>query len=125
MSIMVYYIHVANNSGAGKLTRGRVMHVVYEWVIEEMDRSGEEDEIVDVNHADTFQDTIRYTEDNEEGFDVGVVCDLFYIDGGSERGWAYIKGGKLPDNFTDAYDRIIRKVPQRFHREIQEAAQTA
>lgn len=101
------------------------MAVHYEWVVElveEVDPAlaglNLEEDIVDVDHADTYAEALRLAADPENGFryEIGLVRD---DDNG--RSWAYVENGVLPENFYDAYDRPVAKVPQRFFREVAKA----
>jgi len=88
------------------------MVVYYEWVMETMDG----DDIVDVDHADTYADAVRRA---SNGARIGLVRDHDrHDDGDAERSWAYITDGRLPEWFTDAGDAPTIKVPKRFHREV-------
>lgn len=75
-----------------------------EYLMEEIDEYGD---ILNVHYSDTFP---GYP---EKGIEVGLMRD---DDKG--RSWAYITNGKLPENFLDAYGRIVAKVPQRYHKEL-------
>lgn len=80
----------------------------YEWLIEERDLDGE---ILDVDHADKFPGFPKHHQE------IGVVLDehrnVYMV-----RSWAYIKNGKLPSHFKDAFGGQTCKVPKRFHDEV-------
>ena len=80
----------------------------YEWDLE----TWEDGEIVNHNFFDKMQSPSQ-VESNEH---IVLVCDD--QDG---RSWAYVKDGKLPEFFLDAYDIPVRKVPKKFHRELKNA----
>lgn len=94
------------------------MLIRYEWDIE----TWEDDEILDHDHRDKLHDfggeelTRAVAED---GYRLVLVRDVANKWGDhTHRSWAYVTDGKLPDDFLDAYDRPVAKVPQRFHKEF-------
>jgi uncharacterized protein (UPF0128 family) len=80
-----------------------------EWLLEEVDGN----EIVNVDHAETYAQVVSWQEAGKD-YSVGLVRDL--PSGG--RSWAYIEDGKLPAYFMDAYGEETAKVPAKYHREI-------
>lgn len=85
--------------------------VTYEWSIEIMD--GED--IVDSNFAEKLKDL-----DLSEGELVLVRRTGNEIDGETDRLWAYVKDGKLPDTFSDSMGTpIAYDVPKRFVKELE------
>lgn len=85
------------------------MKTIYEWDYETVNKDGD---IIDHNHAD------KLTEFSE-------VCKtdtlVLVRDSDNERAWAYVENGKLPEFFSDAYQRPTTKVPKRFHKELANA----
>lgn len=89
--------------------------VAYEWTLETV----EDGDIVDSNFVDSL------TEINNAdltGKDLGLVRNEGNEnDGVTNRLWAYVKDGKLPDYFQDAYlQNTSIKIPARFHKELQD-----
>ena len=87
--------------------------VAYEWTLETV----EDGDIVDSNFVDSL------TEINNAdltGKDLGLVRNEGNEnDGVTNRLWAYVKDGKLPECFSDSMGAPIAiKVPQRFHVEL-------
>ena len=87
----------------------------YEWTLETIELG----EIIDNDFSDKLD------------FDIAKVLDVPYydlglvrnegneIDGVNERYWAYVKEGKLPDNFKTAMGEDTGiKIPNRFHDEL-------
>jgi hypothetical protein len=87
--------------------------VAYEWTLETV----EDGDIVDSNFADNLTEI-----DNADliGKDLGLVRNEGNEnDGVTDRLWAYVKDGKLPECFADSMGTPIAiKVPQRFHNEL-------
>jgi hypothetical protein len=92
------------------------MKVAYDWDIEELTLD-EHAEIVDHWYADSLANyPIRPLTPNE---DLTLVrYEYTDIDGEQSRYWAYVRNGKLPEFFSDAYDVTDIKVPQKFHKEL-------
>ncbi len=86
--------------------------ISYEWTLEII----EDTDIVD----STFSDTLDFDRAELIGNDLGLVRNEGNDNAGLEdRYWAYVKGGKLPEYFTNAMGESINiKVPQRFHAEL-------
>ena len=87
--------------------------VAYEWTLETV----EDGDIIDSNFADNLTEI-----DNADliGKDLGLVRNEGNEnDGVTDRLWAYVKDGKLPEYFSDSMGTPIAiKVPQRFHNEL-------
>lgn len=94
---------------------------VYEWDVETWD---EHDDIQDHAHSDKLEagmlDTCTYIDENNDAITphlvlVRDVWELFSEEDGDlkYRDWAYVKDGKLPEEFMDGI-----KVPKRFHEEL-------
>ena len=62
-------------------------------------------------------ENITFNKADLYGKDFGLVRDEGNeIDGLTDRYWAYVKGGKLPEYFSDSMGVPIKiKVPKRFH----------
>ena len=90
------------------------MPVNYEWDRETVDEHGD---IIDHNHANKLKDII-----NDDGVLV-LVRDVYTEANGVEcRSWAYVdENNFLPEFFTDAFDKPVAKVPQRFDKELRNA----
>lgn len=90
----------------------------YEWTAEGIDEHGD---IQDSHFAESLADLLREAEDLRAKWptvDIGLVRD----DSDGDRAWAYLDdAGNLPDDFRDAYDRPVAKVPQRFRDELRRA----
>ena len=96
------------------------MSVSYEWDVELVETYEDGDNDVhdhmhQASYADCLKQAAQPLEDRHQ-WEIVLVCD---DDNG--RSWAYVKEGKLPEYFEDAYGGEPRKVPQRFHKEVQEA----
>lgn len=87
--------------------------VEYEWTLEELD--GEN--IVDSNFASSLS---FFCKDSLEGKDLGLVRNEGNEDKGvTDRYWAYVKDGKLPEFFTNANgDDTGIAVPQKYHKQL-------
>ncbi len=84
------------------------MTVTIEWIIEEMDG----DEIIDVQHPETYAQALSWMYPNTD-YRVGLVKDR--QDG---RSWAYIEDGAIAEYFTDSYGEEMGKVPAKYVREV-------
>lgn len=86
--------------------------VAYEWTLETI----EDGDIVDSD----FSDNLTFSKEDLQGKDLGLVRNEGNeIDGVTDRFWAYVKDGKLPEYFSDSLCHEIGiKVPQRFHNEL-------
>ena len=90
----------------------------YEWDIEEVDPHGD---IVDHHFLDGHPDGLAPEhERSSEGwrYDLVLVRTTYsnpetrsYTD----RSWAYVRNGKLPEMFEDAYQIPVHKIPKRFY----------
>lgn len=91
--------------------------VKYEWSIETVDEHGD---IVDCD----FSDTLAAFKD--EWPVPNVELALLRREGSESQGetdrlWAYIKDGKLPETFSDAWGAPVSvNVPKRFHKELEQ-----
>ena len=96
--------------------------VEYEWDAELVQRvetpSLEAGEVLDHDFAASYAGAL----DNARRFQgewCQQSCDIVLVrDNGNERSWAYVVAGRLPELFTDAYDRPVARVPKRFHQEV-------
>jgi hypothetical protein len=94
------------------------MTTTYEWVIETLEDEGED--IAEVNHAETYAEALRWASSIEGRYDIGLVRDVGNdLVGITDRAWAYVKEGALPETFSygAGEDSGIR-VPKRFHEEL-------
>jgi hypothetical protein len=101
------------------------LKTTYEWIVEQID---EHDDIIDTNSHDSYEDAMSERLDVAHGavrMDVGICRDV----GNNEQGvvdrvWAYVRGGVLPEYFTDGTEidgevaEVSIKVPKRFHAEV-------
>jgi hypothetical protein len=95
----------------------------YEWAINEIDPADEYEDIIDVDHADTYREALlKAARVRAEGrrADIELVRDQ--INNGDEllndRTWAAVDDGKLPPFFSYGDGSSAWRVPQRFHREV-------
>ena len=94
---------------------------VYEWDVELVDK--EYEDILDHEHSDKCPGIP--TLDTEVVFErLVLVRDVYRQWDLSDRTWAYVKDGKLPEYFSDAWQReeTKHKVPKRFHAELEKYA---
>lgn len=100
------------------------MPVRYEWDVETVtDRDSdehEEGEVLDHHHVASYAEALAYTREVEpedgERFQIVLVRDSDEHEEG--RSWAYMKDGKLPTFFEDAYSVHTAYVPDQFHDEV-------
>jgi hypothetical protein len=90
-----------------------------------METVDEHGDIVDSDFADTLAELLAAWGALGPGRELVLVVDIWSDECDlRDRGWAYVEGGKLPAWCLDASDgeggpgRRVRKVPQRFHREL-------
>jgi len=85
--------------------------IVYEWTNEVIDEHGD---IIDQDFAERLQEL------SETNGGIGIVRDEGDEHALTDRSWAYVKSGKLPEFFSDAYQNETGiKVPKRFHDELE------
>jgi hypothetical protein len=91
----------------------------YEWVVETVERDGEDEDILDVNHYDTYAEAKEYAARAGTDFDgvpvfqrIGLVRDEGQHP--LNRSWAYVVDGALPSHFSDAYGHLTTKVPTKY-----------
>lgn len=99
------------------------MTVCYEWdceIVADIESDDFEDnEVIEHIHGDSYKWVREWSANNPCGS--GRRYDIVLVrDDDNGRSWAYIEDGKLPEYFTDAFDRVTAKVPKRF---VQELAQ--
>jgi hypothetical protein len=105
------------------------MPVNYEWLAEEVDEHGD---IYEVHHFDSYAEAKAFVS-KEYKVHVGLVRDVWNdAEGLIDRTWAYIQGGKLPEQFSDAFGGGFGdefepahngpKVPQKYHKEVEKGA---
>lgn len=103
------------------------MTVCYEWDVEEVtaaeSESFEAGECIDHYHQTSYEDCLAFMRSPVKSFaDLDVeYCICIVRDDDEGRAWAYLENGKLPDNFEDAYQVPVAKVPKRFHEEVAKA----
>ncbi len=88
--------------------------VNYEWTLEAID------EFDDISDSEFSEKLSAFADAELNGKDIGLVRNEgTEADGLTDRYWAYIKDGKLPEFFSDDQGREVNiKVPQRFHEEL-------
>lgn len=93
------------------------MTVVYEWVVEYLDDIGD---IVSVEHWDAYKHAAKSAEPGlpDHTTRIGLVRDRLYDDQLTERLWAYVVDGVLPETFEDCGAPTGFKVPQSFRNEV-------
>ena len=100
------------------------MAVTYEWLVDFVDEDGD---IIDVYHADTYAEALKWAQDSDflqsrefHHADIGLVRDVGNdLEGITDRQWAYIEDGKLPERMDwGGGETGGAKVPQRFHKEL-------
>jgi hypothetical protein len=91
----------------------------YEWDIELVDEHGD---ILAHHHSDKCPG-IPADDYDDEGLVPALVLvrDRWDEGGLTERWWAYVEDGKLPERFADAYGNEGPSVPKRFHAELQQS----
>lgn len=96
------------------------MAVIYEWIVETLESATDDDpDILEVHHTDTLAEARAWAATIEEPTRIGLVRDVGNdIEGLTDRAWAYLENGKLPETFTYGADEDSGiHVPKRFHRE--------
>lgn len=88
------------------------MQTLYEWDYETVDVHGD---VQDHNHADKLS---MFTDSDKTDSLVLIRNSGNEAEGLTERYWAYVKNGKLPEYFQDSNENNICKVPARFHAEL-------
>lgn len=87
----------------------------YEWDYEVID--SDSGDVLDHWHEDSLSDFGRPLEENERL--LLVRNEGNEIEGLTDRLWAYVKDGKLPEYFSNAEgNEVGYKVPKRFHDEL-------
>lgn len=97
------------------------MATTYEWDVEELDApaTADDPEIVDHNFCDSYAEAVAILAGLDAPGRIVLVRNVGNdVEGLTDRAWAYVVDGKLPDEFTygaDEYSGI--RVPKRFHAE--------
>ncbi len=95
--------------------------VRYEWVIEILELEDDPEygpQIVEVNHADTYADALKFARDIPR-YHIGLVRDEGNdVEGLVDRAWAYMEDGKLPERFTEGLRSY--EVQKKFHKEVED-----
>jgi hypothetical protein len=89
----------------------------YEWTLEEI----KDGEIIDAD----FSDTLSFDKENLKGNDLGLVMNEGNEkEGLTNRLWAYVKNGSLPQFFSDSTGEETKyKVPVKFQKELKKYLQ--
>ena len=108
------------------MTNQKENFTAYEWAVELVDK--EYGDILDLAFSDKCPE-IPSTDDRlgaSYGLDIDVVFerlvlvrDVYRNWDLSDRSWAYVEDGKLPEYFSDPWQQEECKVPKRFHAEIE------
>lgn len=85
--------------------------IVYEWDYE----TWEDGEVIDHDHEDKLK---SFTPDRKTDHLVLVRNEGSDAEGLTDRHWAYVVEGKLPEFFSDTRGEISIRVPVRFHNEL-------
>ena len=101
--------------------------VFYEWDCETVmainSEQYEEGDVLEHYHSESYDDVFNRSKDTPADgatYRIVLVCDDDEC-----RSWAYLNDdGTLPEHLRDAYDKVIRKVPKRFHEEVRNCAKT-
>jgi hypothetical protein len=112
------------------------MAVRYEWDVETLDAApseanGFDPDILEHYHCETYAEALSMAAHySAEGWPnrIVLVRDVGNdLDGLTDRAWAYMKDGKLPETFSYAgasnYEDSGIAVPKRFHREAERATE--
>lgn len=93
------------------------MATTYEWIVETLDDDG--DDIMEVDHFDTYAEARDYAAKQARA-SVGLVRDVGNdVEGLTDRLWAYVVDGKLPEVFEQGHDMPTEvRVPKRFAQEV-------
>jgi hypothetical protein len=87
--------------------------IKYEWSYETVDSDGDIVESI-------FWDTLESFFDNDR---TNVLCLIRNegneIEGLTDRYWAYVENGILPNNFSNSIGIVDIKVPKKFHKEYE------
>lgn len=102
------------------------MAVTYEWDVEELDIVGvdvDDLDIIDHHFCDSYAKALVIAASfKDEGVPTAIVLVRNVgndLEGLTDRAWAYVKDGKLPETFTyGAGEDSDIKVPKRFHTEV-------
>ena len=94
------------------------MSCTYAWLCETVAGTAhevnEDSEILDHNYAATYAEALTYTRPDDKNHDRIVLVRI----SDDPMAWAYIKDGRLPTHFSDAWGAPCAKVPQRYHAEL-------
>jgi len=86
------------------------MKTVHEWDVERVC----DDEVLEHYHQESYADCLNFV----KSFNVPVGEELHVVlvrDDDKCRSWAYVEDGALAEIFTDACDRTVAKVPNKYH----------
>lgn len=107
------------------MQRGRMMATTYEWSVEFCDGPEDEADILDSIFRDTYAEALADGQnDGRENWRIVLVRNVGDdLEGLTDRAWAYIRDGALPETFTYGADEDSGiRVPKRFHDEVKRAA---
>lgn len=91
------------------------MATQYEWIVEEL----EGEDIVNVNHWDTYAEALKGAEDLGP-HRIGLVRESGgYLNW--TKAWAYVVDGVLPADMLDAYDNVVTHVPKKYRDQFAKA----
>jgi hypothetical protein len=94
-------------------------NTTYEWDIESVDEHGD----IQGHHFFDKCPGIPADDYDDDGLTPALVLvrDTWDEGGLTDRYWAYVADGKLPEYFLDAYNNEGPRVPKRFHAELRRA----
>jgi hypothetical protein len=106
------------------------MTTTYEWIVEHLDGEPAGDpDILEVCHYDTYREAaletgVRTMLKRKKNYRVALVREVGNdVEGLTERMWAYVVDGELPEYFEIATDMITSvRVPKRYHVEVERGA---
>jgi hypothetical protein len=92
------------------------IQVSYEWTVNQLD--GED--IVDINGFDTLKEALSYQQRLQAPSEIELVrSEGNDACGVTDRLWATLEHGKLPEYLASAYGACVLRIPKRFHAEAQ------
>lgn len=95
------------------------MAITYEWTVEIIeDPSDEDSDILDTIAFDNLENALNFMRDDPAARLVLVRNVGNDLDGLTDRLWAYVKDGKLPEYFEDGGAETAVRVPGKCHQEL-------
>lgn len=98
------------------------MTICHEWIIELLEDATDPDgDIVDTIAFDTLKDALHFMTGDDNCRLVLVRNVGGEVEGLTDRLWAYVGDGKLPDYFEDGGAETAIRVPAKFHNDLARA----